>query len=117
MAGHREEEGLAIERVEQGVLPGRDGRGARNVIDQGDLAEALAATTRCDHLPVTNDRDLAVGDHVEAVTLVALANDVDSDGTDIGSNARASDSSVGGGRAAKSGSERSSAISTTGTVA
>ena len=57
------------------VVRGR--RGSRHVVEERDLAEAVAAASCRDDSPVPHDLDLAVGDDVEAVALVALPHDLD----------------------------------------
>ena len=78
-----------------GPRSARHRRGARDVAQQRDLAEAIAAPKRRAGAPVDRDLELAVGDHVEAVAGLALADD-HRPGRDVrGSSARASDSSAG----------------------
>ena len=116
-AGHRDEERLTIERVELRVSRGRDRRSTRHVVDESDLAEPLAATTSRSQ---TSSRMISTSPSTmtskRSPPSPSLMTSTPA-GTGRGSRARASDSSVGGGSGAKSGIERSSAISTTGTVA
>ena len=56
-------------------MRGDDGRGARHVAQQRDLAEALADHLGAPEAPALGDLDLAARDHVEAIAGLALADD------------------------------------------
>ena len=51
----------------------RHRRRPRHVLDEGDLAEPVAAAQQADVVPALAHAHLAAGDGVEAVSLVALA--------------------------------------------
>ena len=76
MAGERDEKDLALERIEVDVGAGCHRRRARHVVQQCDLAETVTAVQRRDVVSRCNDVDLAVGDHVEAVAVLALSDHV-----------------------------------------
>ena len=64
-----------VERVEARVGARGDGGGARHVLQERDLAEAVAAPDRPQLAACRGDLELAVGDDVEAVAGLALADD------------------------------------------
>src|SRR5262249_58725730 len=70
---HGGEEVVALERVELRSGGRADGRGARRVPEQRDLAEEVAAP--CGPAGAVRDLELAVADDVEAVADIALAHD------------------------------------------
>src|SRR5581483_4070888 len=67
MAGHGREELVAAEGMEQDVGLGDDGRRARHVPEQGDLAEALPGAELADARAADRHREPSELDHVEAV--------------------------------------------------
>src|SRR6476620_7854885 len=73
MPGDRSEEGVALERIELGLLPRPRGGRARDVSQKRDLAEMLARSEHVRLPAVDLDLDLAGIDDVEAVAVIALA--------------------------------------------
>src|SRR4029453_11456119 len=73
MAGDRAKERVALERVEPSLAPRPGGCCARDVTEQCDLAEVVARLEHVGYAAVDLDLALAVGDDVEAVAGVALA--------------------------------------------
>ena len=69
------QEVVARERVEARRRSCRDGRRARRVVEQRDLAEAVAAREARREAGRGADGDLAVGDRVEEVAGLALADE------------------------------------------
>src|SRR2546423_451190 len=65
----------SLQRVEPRRRARRHRRRPRHVTQQGDLAEAVAATQRGKVATVVRHLQLAVGDRVEAVAWLALADD------------------------------------------
>src|SRR2546428_12015937 len=75
MPGDCPEEGVALECIQLCLLP-RPRRGrARNVAEKRDLAEMLAGSQHVRFPAVDLDLDLAGIDDVEAVAVIALAED------------------------------------------
>src|SRR5215831_12623340 len=67
------QEGFSVEFVDgRGGVRG-DGGGARDVAEQGDLADSLAASAAAQELPVVLDVEFPGGDGVVGVAAVALA--------------------------------------------
>src|SRR4051794_34492015 len=73
MAGDGREEVVAVEREEVGVARRADRRGARHVPQERNLAEVRALALAPRWASVDEDLDLAPVDDVEAVTVVAAA--------------------------------------------
>ena len=72
MPGHGGEEGLALERVQPDAADGGAGRRPGHVLEERDLAEAVAAAEPAELPAAGGALHLALGDHVEAVADVAL---------------------------------------------
>ena len=67
---------LAVERKQPCGRVRADGRGARDIAQQGDLAKGLARALRATEDPILEDLHLAVLDQVEAVAVVPLGDDL-----------------------------------------
>ncbi len=72
MTAQRSDEDVALERAELQVGHGADGRGPRNVADQGDLAERVPRVQRPDALASDLDVRTALANDVEAVADLPL---------------------------------------------
>ena len=75
VAGDRGDEDVALERVQLHVGLGRHGRRPRHVLQERDLAEVVAGPELRHPASLLGDDDGALLDRVEAVTLVAFADD------------------------------------------
>src|SRR5262245_25958600 len=72
MAGDGGEKGLSVQGIEPRVAASANGCRARDVVEEGDLAEVVAASEPIDSRSADGDVDLAVRDHVEPVADIAL---------------------------------------------
>src|SRR4051812_5098530 len=76
VAADRGDELVALEGQERGIRPGGDGRRARHVAEQRDLAEVVARPERGDDFAVDQHVHIPLVHEVEAVADLALAHDL-----------------------------------------